>query len=248
MPREKIIQYMISSYNSVNEKDAELVLEEIFDKVEKNIALEEQEEKFLNQYFLNYYRYNVGGDLYPYPKYEKKLKPLYKRIADYYTIHQDKNTYESAVFLQYYYLVEMSRDYEIKPFIGIGDEEFFKKRPNACAYHTREQISQYISRPKIIYNPEYINRCVKTKQIIYLIRTGFHELEHEVQNMEIQKVKVENPQAIIWAKEDLARTVVGDIFYDKNYKQYFLERDARYYAQKRIEKILQDLGCEQYFS
>ena len=243
---KEFLKGTVNSFIYVNKKEAEQVLETIFEKVEKNIKLEENEEEFLKIYLLEYYPRHVGGDLYPYPKYDEKLKPIYKRIADYYIIHQNKNTYESAVFLQYYFLVQMAKDYKITPFIGVGDEEFFSKNPTTNAYHKKEQISKTTSRPIICYNPEYIKRCVERNQISILINTGFHELEHEVQDIEMQKSKVDNPQAIIWAKECVTRNVVGEVFYDKNYKQYFLERDARHCAIKRTEKLLKDLGCEQY--
>ena len=156
----------------------------------------------------------------------------------------ENNSYESVIYLQYYFLIDMCKEYNIKPRIYIGDSEYFKRYPDARAYHTSEIIvgvddqKRYV--PKICYNPEYMKNNINLKGIIELLNDSFHELEHEVQAMQMKNEKLDNPQALLWAKEFLVRKVVGRVFYDTNYWNVFHERDARDYAFKRIDKVVKE--------
>lgn len=239
--KDKLMYYMnfSNTLHLINKSDAENLFEELSTKLINDDELTNEEQKFLEDFMKNYYPEYIGGELYPYPKYDEKLKPIYKNVASFFIKNLNKNTEGSVTFLQYFYLTQMAKEYNIKPYIYTKEKEYFKKNPNTRAYHSKEPTNHA---PIISYNPLFIKNA-RNESILQLIITGFHELEHEVQESEIQKTKIDDAQALLWAKEFLIRFVVGDIYYKTNYFDIFHERDARDYARKRLKQICIEEKC-----
>ena len=227
----------------VSKVHAEKSFEDIATRFLNNETISASELEYFNTFLGKYYPDNVGGPLYPYPKYDEKLKPIYKDVADFYTKNLNRNTPESVTFLQYFYLTQMSKEYGITPNIII-DEDYFKNRPNSRAYHTEKYISGIRkSIPYVAYNPKFIKAAAEdTLSIPDLLATGFHELEHEIQQLNINNEELTNAQSIIWAKEHIVRTFIGDDYYKLNYKDMFIERDARKISTQRVANIYKRLG------
>lgn len=222
---------------NINKKEAEELFTEFATKLMNKEELSDEEKKYMNTYMKDFYP-EIGGSLYPYPKYDEKLKPIYEKLSDYYLKHMDEIDYNSAVFLQYYYLTGMAKEYKIRPSIKIGND-YFKKHPNAKAYHTYgENPYQLIT--EITYNPNFIKEEVDNKCIFNLIIAGFHELEHDVQHTMAYSEELTNPQALLWAKEILIRKKVDKTYYKRNYWALFHEKDARNVALQKVKKIVRE--------
>lgn len=240
MDKTTIMKNFISSSNNgfysnkFSIEDIEKLIDEIITKLESNQKLENVELKFLNTYMNYYYLKILDEYTNLFPDYDKFLKPIHQKIVQYYITHINDINYESTVFLQFFFLNEMNKEFKINAKIEIGTHnKYFDNEPNVQAYHTRTTIAGR-STPLIVYNPKSIEEIANNKNIFELLNYGFHELRHEFQQMQIESENLENPQALIWAKEELVRKyILGDIFYETNYLDIFLERDARDYAKQR---------------
>lgn len=221
---------------NLRQQDAEELFSEFATKLMAGENLSDDEKKYMDTYMKEYYPVFIGGRLYPYPKYDEKLKPIYKDLSDYYLRHLDQINYSNAIFLQYYYLTKMAKEYDIKPDI-IVDEKQFKYRPKVNAHHSYDSNGHSLI-TKITFNPDYIKRSIDDNCIFDLINTGFHELEHDVQHKMAYDEELTNPQALLWAKEFLIQAESNDNYYKRNYWEEFCERDARDVAFERIKGIL----------
>lgn len=240
----KTIEKMLAAMKSYREYDidkkaAEETFEEVANKFLSNESLSTLELDYFYTFLGKYYPTNIGGELYPYPTYDEKLKPIYKNVADYFTKHLSENNVETITFLQYYYLTQMSKDHNITPIIRV-DKKYFDEFPKADAMHFSEYIAG-INRniPVIAYNPEFIHKAYENPSLIpSVIESGFHELEHEVQQLQISSEKLTNPQALIWAKEHIVRKyILGEEYYKLNYLDIFHERDARRESYDRVKAL-----------
>lgn len=232
-------------FYSLNAKEVETLYEEVSTKMLSGEALSDEEKKFIDDFLGVYYPKAIGGDLYPYPRYDEKLKPMYKKTAEFYLKNINKNTKGSAIFLQYYYLTEMAKEFKMTPIIQIGDNsDYFEKNPDTKAYHMGEYIPG-INKvvPKIVYNPKAVEKALgRPDMVLDLIWYGFHEFEHEVQLLKLKQEKDIDPQALLWAKEHIARSLYGEDYYRINYSNIFYERDAFNYSSERLLSILNSLG------
>lgn len=246
MKQETIIKHFLNDglIIGLKNEDIESELEIIITKLENKEAISDKEKNFLTKYMKNYYPKKV--DLYPYPQYDKYLKQVHKRLAKYYMSNINENNGASVTYLQFYFLTDMCKDFNIKPQIYIGnpyDKDCFKNDSDAKALHFNVYIKGIEkSVPVICYNPMSIEQATEKGDILSLINYGFHELRHEVQKMQIMDEKLYDAQALLWAKEHVLRSVVGDVFYEENYKDIFHERDARDYALERTKAVLSEYG------
>ena len=244
--RKTIFRDVVSPRSfALSSKDVESLYEEISTKMFAGETLTDEEKKFIDEFLGVYYPKQIGGNLYPYPRYDEKLKPMYKKTAEFYLKNINLNTKGSAVFLQYYYLTEMAKEFEMTPIIQIGDNsDYFEKNPNTRAYHACEFIPGINKMvPKIVYNPKAVDKALERPDMVLdLIWYGFHEFEHEVQLKKLKQDKDIDPQALIWAKEHIARGIYGEEYYKVNYSNIFYERDAFNYSSQRLLSILNSFG------
>ena len=225
---------------SINLSEAEKYFEGIFTKVLNNVSISHDEEEYLNK-FMRYLYPKVGGELYPYPRYDEKLKDIYQKASDYYLSHLNKNTEGSIVFLWYFQMNQMSKENNMQPRLAIGHEKF-EKEPQCAAFHT-EEVTAIGRFPAVFFNPKIITRCMEDKKnILLLLETSIHELRHAMQHQMVYSSNLNDPQALIWAKEYITRSVIGDSYYNLNYTNIFHERDARYYSRVRMNKVLAGKG------
>ena len=222
-------------------KQAESYFEEIFNKKLNNSSLSSDEELYIDKFLGSIYS-RVGGELYPYPRYDEKLKEIYQKASNYYLKNLNKNTKGSITFLWYYQMTLMSKENNMKPRLTVGHKRF-ETEPEVRAFYTEEKtgIGYY---PALYFNPRCVDSCLQAKEnIIQLLVTSFHELEHACQTEMIDSEKLDNPQVLIWAKEKLVRSsVLGNAYYNLNYSNIFYERDARYYSHVRANKMLDGTG------
>ena len=203
MDKTTIMKNFISSSNNgfysnkFSIEDIEKLIDEIITKLESNQKLENVELKFLNTY-MNYYYLKILDEYTNFsPDYDKFLKPIHQKIVQYYITHINDINYESTVFLQFFFLNEMNKEFKINAKIEIGTHnKYFDNKPNVRAYHTRTTIAGR-STPLIVYNPKSIEEIANNKNIFELLNYGFHELRHEFQQMQIESENLENPQALI---------------------------------------------------
>ncbi|MBR5663051.1 MAG: hypothetical protein IKX00_05380 [Bacilli bacterium] len=227
--------------HEINFAEAESYFADIFNKVLNNASISQDEQVYLDVFMEKIYP-RIGGSLYPYPRYDEKLKKIYQKASDYFLINLNKNTKGSIIFLWYFQMTQMSKENDMKPSLKVGHERFTKE-PNVRAFY-REEKTGIGYFPAVYFNPECIDSCLQNKEnIIELLITSFHELEHARQTEMMDSEKLDNPQALIWAKENILRiNVIGEAYYKINYSNIFHERDARYYSYFRANKMLEGKG------
>lgn len=224
---------------NLQQDDAEELFSEFATKLIAGENLSDDEKKYMDTYMKDYYTRHIGGSLYPYPKYDAKLKPIYKDLSDYYLKNIDKINYNGGIFLLFYHLTRMAKEYKIRPAVAVKDATNFK--PGTRAYHTydRDGFGNLIT--QLDFNLDSVKSAIENGRIADLINYGFHELEHEVQHLLVDNQELTNPQALLWAKELLARAI-DESYYDEYYAQTFMERDARDVAKNRTIKIFEENG------
>lgn len=227
--------------HEINFAEAESYFVEIFNKVLNNASISQDEQVYIDTFMEKIYP-RIGGSLYPYPRYDEKLKEIYQKASDYFLINLNKNTKGSIIFLWYFQMTLMSKENNMKPSLKVGHERFAKE-PNVSAFY-REEKTGIGYFPAVYFNPKCIDSCLQNKEnIIELLITSFHELEHARQTKMMDSEKLDNPQALIWAKENILRiNVIGEAYYKINYNNIFHERDARYYSYVRANKMLEGKG------
>ena len=227
----------------INVQLAEKKFEEVANKFLNKETLSEIEKNYFYKFIGKYYPTKIGGELYPYPKYDEKLKSIYEKVANYFILHLNENTEETIKFLQYFYVAQMSKEYNIKSRICIGGSGF-DKVPEAEAYHRSEQLRSGEVVSNIFYNPLSIKKaCNNPNYIPQLIVNGFHELEHGIQEIAVSNEQITNAQALIWAKEHIVRkNILGEQYYKVNYYDIFYEKDACDVSNKRMVDIYKQLG------
>lgn len=227
----------------INLAEAETFFIEIFNKLLNNASLSHDEQVYIDIFMEKIYP-KIGGDLYPYPRYDEKLKEIYQKASEYYLTNLGENTKGSIIFLWYFHMTQISKENNMKPILNVGNE-MFDRRPEVNAFY-REVKTGIGPHPAIYFNPKCINKCLDDpKNIIDLLVTSFHEFEHARQTQMMKNAKLDNPQALIWAKENILRlNAVGEMYYKVNYFNIFHERDARYYSYVRTNKLLDGKGFQ----
>ena len=226
-----------SSFIHVDRNKIDLLFAEIVDKIVNGETLDSTDNRFLEIYLKEYYPLKCEfGITY---NYDYVLNESNKKLVKYFISNTEKITHDNIMFIFYYFCLSMCREYNFHPLIYFNDIDFFKENPNANAYHTKDA---YNNMPIINFNPRYIDKEIKNDGILNIINTCFHELEHEVQSVQVEQTTITNAQSLLWAKEYLLRKVIGEVYYKENYRDQFLERDARDYAKRRIEKVEEEYG------
>ena len=213
----------------------EAVLSSIVEKLEKQEVLTEDEREFLSTFEEKCYPV-VGGSLSSsVVLYDKKLKPVYKRLATLCLKNSDDINYSDIVFLIHYFSSDMCKEYNLnKISVAVTDHPTFRKEPAAAALHEK-----YSDGTNIVFNPRCVKEYAEKKKLFNLISDVFHELEHEVQGVKIFDEKLTDAQALLWAKEHIFRIAVED-YYWQNYYNLFYERDAYDYMDKRAQKVFEE--------
>ena len=226
----------------INKEDAKKAFSEIMEKKYKKEQLSPEEDKYLKAFMNNYYP-DLGRNSYS-PNYSEKLTAEFEKAANYFITHYTEATRETAIFIAHYFMSKMSNEYGIYYDLNTNENGFDYKSNNAAGVHTSEN-NKFVGRRGHIGIPSSIFDSVnENKSALFLIMvTAFHEIEHEVQNHEMNKPEVDNYQALIWAKEKIARKTLGVSFYNLNYKNTFYEKDARNESRIRTEKALEDAGA-----
>lgn len=224
---------------NLNPKDVEELFKEFASKLISGENISDDEQKFINTFMKDYYPKFIGGSLYPYPNYDAKLKPIYKELSDYYIKNRDKIDYNSGIFLLFYHLTDMAKEYKIKPTVNVLGAEKFK--PGTLAHHTYniDGFGRLIT--QLDFNVDAVKSSITNGKIENLINYGLHELEHEVQHIKVNDQNLTDPQALLWGKELLVREV-DESYYDDYYKNTFMERDARDVAKNKTIKIFEENG------
>lgn len=224
----------------ISSKEAEALVEPIIKKLTHHFSISSLEKEYLELFLQRIYP-RIGGELYPYPVYDEKLKQMYSDLVDWYMINRQTLTVASVKFLLYYYVTQISKENNIKPYV-VFDNEYFKSRPGANAYYRRE-ITGIGQVPYLGFNPDTIRQIVDNPDLLpTIIAAGFHEIQHELDMQEVLSEDITHPQAILWAKEYIAKQVLGTQYYILNYTNIFFERNASLKAYQRTKKIFDKYG------
>ena len=227
----------INNYIYADKNNIQSAFFSLINKLQKNIKLTEKEKKFFDDYQMYYYPKYIGNNLL-YTKIEKKVLSPYKKLFQYYLKNFNNVNKASVYFMIYFLCSEMMDDLKINVNLSIVyDDKNFKDNNNLISYFKPNKKGNN----NIYFNGNVIeSKLSNYNEFLYFIICCYHELEHEVQEVLMNDEKIENAQALIWAKEKISLNYIRRNYYNENYHNVFFEKDAINYSILRMSKWFED--------
>lgn len=242
--KTKSLKYVDIPYDKQEEKAISLI-----EKDMTGTPLTDEEKDFMEEYFKYTYPYHIGGDVRYIKDFSEKLKPVYENYVSYIIKNKRyKHDYHQAIFIAMYTNAYSCSKNGLNTTIHIEEaqnDEIFKKNEQetgsiytqAAAYHVRDTNQNCY----VVINESSL-RGEHKSHADSIMQNAFHELRHETQEVLIHKEELIDPQALIWAKEYIARIAAGLQYYDDNYHEHFIERDARHTEYSSTSQYLKEHG------